>query len=262
LPSSPSRVLTILLQPWLLAKLLFKSEPGTTRKERLLDRIAFWRAAVGLATIALITSNYHGFLFPWASVFGKTLQAGAIALYLPPVAFLLLLAITRSGHRRAVVLGARRLLVRAGAALGVICLPFLVFALLPDVHVTSSWGLLVLLALPFLLLWYVTFWVCTVYWAARTGMWTGEMHPLLAPICTTLVMLGLNVAEFAGGDSQGLPYGIWLTLNLCGTVSSLALAWAEFRHLRSIGYRFRTGPEPMTRTAPEPALRGRPEPAQ
>ncbi|MFF4616466.1 hypothetical protein [Nonomuraea jabiensis] len=255
-----------MLHPWLAAKLVFKPKVGPLREDRILDRLAFWRATVGLATIVVITYKYHGILYPWANSFGKMLQTGGTALLLPPLTLLLMLIITRPGHRAGLLPGARRLLVRVALALTVICLPFLLLFLHPNLSINidgEGVGILVfILALPFLLLWYCCFWLCTVYWAARTGMWTGEIHPLLAPIGTTLIMLLINGLELWEGDSKGVPHWIWLTLNLCGTVTSLLLSFAEYRHLRSIGYRFRNGPEPITRSAPVPMTHGEPEPAQ
>ncbi|MEV4104020.1 hypothetical protein AB0J42_27540 [Nonomuraea sp. NPDC049649] len=249
-----SRVLTMLLRPWLVAKLVFKPAVGPSREERLLDRLSFWRATVGMVTIVVIASRYQGVLDPWPGVFMKMLQTGVVALLLPPLAFLVMLIITRPGHRAQLLPGALRLLARAAPALTIVSLPFLLLSLFPtpSIDLDGRLGLLAFLAAPFLLLWYFCFWGCIVYWAARTGMWTGEIHPLLAPIGTTLIMLLLNVTELWEGDSNGLPYWIWLTLNLCGTVTSLSLSTVEYRHLRSIGYRWRTGPDPMTRSTPVP----------
>ncbi|MET8008227.1 hypothetical protein [Nonomuraea glycinis] len=262
---SYSRAVALILQPWLAAKLVFKPGVRPLREDRILDRLAFWRATVGLATIVVIGYQYQGIFHPGVNSFWKMVQTGAIALLLPPLSLLLMLVITRAGHRAQLLPGARRLLVRAAPALAVICLPFFLLSLNPNLSNNGDAegaGILVLLiALPFLLLWYCCFWGCTIYWAARTGMWTGEINPLLAPIGSTLIMLLLNVSELITGDSNGLPHWIWLTLNLCGTVTSLLLSFAEYRRLRSIGYRFRGGPVPVTRSATEPMTHGEPEPA-
>lgn len=264
--SSYSRALAIVAQPWLAAKLMFKPKVRPTREDRILDRLAFWRATVGLATIVVISYPYQGLLVTSVSSFSKMWDTVALALLLPPLSLLLMLVITPSRYRAQLLPGVRRLLVHAGSALAVICLSFfLLFLLGIGIDTTSDAegaGILVLvLALPFVLLWYCCFWGCVVYWAARTGMWTGEIHPLLAPIGSTLIMLLLNVRELIASDSNGLPYGIWLTLNLCGTATSLGLSFAEFRRLRALGYRFRSGPEPVTLGAAEPVPHGEREPA-
>lgn len=79
----------------------------------------------------------------------------------------------------------------------------------------------------------------------RTSFWMGEIHPLLAPIGSTILMLLITGQEIGGGDTKGVPVPLWLTLNLCGAASALVLAVFEYRHVWSIGYQFRSGPDPL-----------------
>lgn len=67
--SSYSRALAIVAQPWLAAKLMFKPKVRPTREDRMLDRLAFWRATVGLATIVVISYPYQGLLVTSVSSF-------------------------------------------------------------------------------------------------------------------------------------------------------------------------------------------------
>ncbi|MEO3790192.1 hypothetical protein ABGB14_08260 [Nonomuraea sp. B10E15] len=208
----------------------------------------------------IATYGYQDVLFVSGNMFLKALQTGAYALLLPPLAFLVMLVVTRPGRRLQLMRGARRLLGRGALALAIFFLPFLLLSL-GDGHVDITnpdprAALFFILVVPLLILWFVCFWCCTVYWAARTGLWTGEIHPLLAPVGTTALMLLINGLELFEGDTKGVPHGLWLTLNLCGTVTSLMLAALEYRHLRSVGYRFRSGPEPVTGGEPEPAVTG------
>lgn len=264
--SSYSRVIVMVLQPWVAAKFVFKPRVGPLRKDRILDRLVFWRSTVGMVAILVITHDYHGFLFPWGNMLLKAVQTGAYALLLPPLSFLVMLIVTRPGRRAQLLPGARRLLGRGALALTFFFLPFFLMSLISGrkINITEEGVTIVFLmiATPWILFWCCCFWCSTIYWAARTGLWTGEIHPLLAPIGTTLIMLLINGLELIESDPKGVPYWVWLTLNLCGTVTSLLLSFLEYRHLRSIGYRFRSGPEPATRSETGPVTRSEPEPVQ
>ncbi|MEV4564149.1 hypothetical protein AB0K12_10305 [Nonomuraea sp. NPDC049419] len=259
---SPQRraALNVLL-PWLFARQVFKPKVGTGKKDRLLDRLAFWRSATGLVMIVIATSNYQHIVFVSGNLGLKVVQSGVVALLLPPLAFVVLLLVTRPGLRGTLMPGARRLLARAGLAVAVVVLPFVTWSLLAaagDGTVTISLpdagvGTLFLILLsPLLFLWFWCFWGCTLYWAARTGLWSAELHPLLAPVGTTAVMLLVTSLELSEGDAKGVPFWLWLTLNLCGVVSSLTLAVLEYRHLRKAGHRWREGPDQCSRTTGAP----------
>jgi hypothetical protein len=256
----------MVLQPWVAAKFVFKPRVGPLREDRILDRLVFWRSTVGMVAILVITYDYHGFLPPLGIMLLKAVQTGAYALLLPPLSFLVMLIVTRPGRRARLLPGARRLLGRGALALTFFFLPFFLISLISgrDIKITEGGVAIVflMLAIPWILFWCCCFWCSTIYWAARTGLWTGELHPLLAPIGTTLIMLLINGQELIEGDSKGVPYWAWLTLNLCGTVTSLLLSFLEYRHLRSLGYQFRSGPEPVIRRATGSVIPGAPEPVR
>jgi hypothetical protein len=253
---SRRRVIATVLLPWLTAKFVFKPRVGPLRKDRLLDRLAFWRSVVGMVAIMVATYGYQDALFVSGNIFLKVMQTGAYALLLPPMSFLVMLIVTRPGRRSQLMPGARRLLGRGALALTFIFLPFFLLNLGDghiNINIPDPGGAIVFLpAIPLLIVWFCCFWCCTIYWAARTGLWIGEIHPLLAPIGTTVLVLLINCQELIEGDTNGVPFWLWLTLNLCGTATSLVLSVLEYRHLRSIGYQFRSGPKPVTRNEPEP----------
>ncbi|SFB42955.1 hypothetical protein SAMN05216266_11140 [Amycolatopsis marina] len=241
-----------MLLPWLTAKFLFKPRVGPLRKDRILDRLAFWRSVVGMAVIMATTYRYQeAWEVPGKNLL-KALQTGALALLLPPLSFLVILVVTRPGRRTRLLPGARRLLGRAALALISFFLPFLLIVVGgANVNITNPHpgaAVVFILAIPLMIasaFWFYCFWCCTIYWAARTGFWTGEIHPLLAPIGTTVLMLLISGAEIIWGGADTVPHPLWLTLNLCGIATALVLAFSEYRHLRASGYRLREGPEPV-----------------
>lgn len=260
-------VLTLLL-PWRTAKCLLKPAVGSDRKT-LLDRLTFWRAVVGLAVIAAATFPYpkywHGIPYETYLKSGYTAQ---YALYSAPALFLVLLVLTRPGCRVALLRGVLSQLRYGVLALVVFYLPvvWLTGGKLPhegvntidplwvpdtiEFNFADPWAavLFVFVAIPlviYLFCWVVCLWFCTLYWAARTGFWISETHPLLAPIVTTAVMLLLTCREILDPPTGDVPALVWLTLTLCGAVSSVVLSVFEYRHLRSTGHRFRNGPKPL-----------------
>ncbi|GAA0933663.1 hypothetical protein [Nonomuraea longicatena] len=257
------RVIATVLLPWMTAKFLFKPRVGPLRKDRVLDRIAFWRSMVGLGVILVATSRYQDV---WPNIIRKAMETGRLAFVLLPLPILAMFVVTRSGHRTRLLPGVLLLLGRAVLALAFFYLPIVLIlaaagelsldtlangdvSFESDVGVNASgaaaFWLLAAIALGIILVpWFWCFWYCTIYWAARTGFWMGEVHPLLAPIGATGVMLLISGQEIIANDTNGVPDWLWLTLNLCGTATALVLAVFEYRHLRSIGYRFRGGPEP------------------
>lgn len=257
------RVIATVLFPWMTAKFLFKPRVGPLRKDRMLDRLAFWRSMVGLGVILVATSRYQDV---WADIIRKAMETGRLAFVLLPLPILAIFIVTRSGHRTQLLHGLLLLMGRAVLALAFFYLPIvLVLAAAGelnldtlangdvsferDIDVNASgeaalW-LLAAIALGIVLVpWFWCFWYCTIYWAARTGFWMGDVHPLLAPIGTTGVMLLISGQEIIARDTKGVPDWLWLMLNLCGAATALVLAIFEYRHLRSIGYRFRDGSEP------------------
>ncbi|MBB5152860.1 hypothetical protein BJ970_000394 [Saccharopolyspora phatthalungensis] len=244
--------------PWLMAKFLLKPGVGPLRDDRFLDRLGFWRAAVGLVVIVVATYPFQSPGTVLGSNVTKMWLTASYAMLAVPLPFLVLLIATRSGHRVQLLRGALRLLRRmALASTGFLLLIgiFLVFGReggtsykVAETSLPGLPGFLVGVLKVFGvvggLCWLAIFILCTIYWAARTGFWLSEIHPLLAPVSTTIVMLLINGREIIEFDTRGVPGSLWLTLNLCGTASALVLAVFEYRHLHSIGYRFRSGPQP------------------
>lgn len=246
---SRKRVILTVLLPWLVARFLYKPRVGPTREDRILDRLAFWRSMVGIVVVAIVAAMYQPEAAAAVPVMTllKALQSGAVALSLLPLSFLVMLVLTRPGRRRLLLRGGVRLLGRVMLAL----LPFLVLHLLPseliytNPDIISVFLILMLLALPLVIIWFITFLCCTIYWAARTGFWTSEVNPLLAPIVTAALVVLLNGREMINGTANVVPPLLGLTLTIFGTATSVVLAALEYRHLRSIGYRFRNGPVPV-----------------
>jgi hypothetical protein len=260
---TPGRVIATVLLPWMTAKFLFKPRVGPSGKDRMLDRLAFWRSMVGLGVILVATSRYQDVM---ANVLRKAMDTGRLALVLLPLPILAVFIVTRSGHRTRLLPGVLRLIRRAVIALAFFYLPIvLILAAAGELSIDSlansdvqfqsdidfnasgaaAFWMLAAIALAIVLFpWFWCFWYCTIYWAARTGFWLGDVHPLLAPLGTTGLMLLITGQELIGRDTNGVPDSLWLTLNLCGAATALVLAVFEYRHLRSIGYRFRDGPEP------------------
>lgn len=248
------------------AKFLFKPRVGPSGKDRMLDRLAFWRSMVGLGVILVATSRYQDVL---ANIIRKAMETGRLALVLLPLPILAIVIVTRSGHRIQLLPGVLLLIRRAVLALAFFYLPIVLFLAAAgelnieslangdvqfqrdiDFNVSGEAALWLLAAIALMIVlvpWYWCFWYCTIYWAARTGFWMGDVHPLLAPIGTTGLMLLISGQELIGRDTNGVPDWLWLMLNLCGAATALVLAIFEYRHLRSIGYRFRNGPEPAAR---------------
>lgn len=240
------RVIATVLLPWLAAKFLLKPRVGPLRKDRLLDRLAFWRAVVGLFVIVVVTSNWRSTGAVMESATEKTVVTAVYAACAVSLPFLVLLIATRSGYRTQLLRGALRLLGRAALASTGLLLLFGMFIVFDGHHgpPQKAADLLPIAGIFAGTSWLIVLLACSFYWAARTGFWLSEVHPLLAPVGTTCVMLVITGQDLIRFDTEGSPAALWLTLNLCGAVTALALSVYEYRHLRSIGYRFRAGPQP------------------
>ncbi|WP_433870875.1 hypothetical protein [Saccharopolyspora sp. CA-218241] len=253
-PRTTLRVLAVVFLPWQAAKFLHKPAVGRDPRGRLLDRLTFWRAAVGLAVVVFASHEHQTVREVLGNVQDKTEQTGLYALIGLPAVFLVLLLVTRAAHRWQLLARVPRLLRRALIGFASIWSPIVWFAAFYGfATLVEGWTdtdsllrLAVILggiALTlFCALWSSVFLTCTLYWAARTSIWLSELHPLLAPVASVGLVLVVSGLEIHGGDTKGLPYWLWLGLNLCGLVSTLVLAFFEYRHLRSAGYRFRDGP--------------------
>lgn len=257
------RVIATVLLPWLTAKFLLKPQVGPLRKDRVLDRLTLWRAVVGLLVIVVTTSRWRSTGDVVSSTVEKTWLTAGYAAVMVPLPFLVLLLATRSGNRTQLLRGALHLLKRAAFAstgllvfLGILLIfgrddgkQYKVFDVPNPDLATFLLGALAIAGIVAGFLWLWLFILCTFYWAARTGFWLSEIHPLLGPVGTTCVMLVISGQELIGFDTEGVPSPLWLTLNLCGVATALALSVFEYRHLRSIGYRFRAGPQPAAMDA-------------
>lgn len=235
------------LLPWRAARFLLKPRVGPFRQDRTLDQLAFWRSAVGLAVIILAAHPWRTAGDVLESTTEKTLVTARYAMLAVPLPFLALLIATRHGHRKELLRGVPRLLGRAALAL---IGPLGIFGMLfafdgYDGRTPTGPDFLPIAGIVLTMTWLIILSACAVYWAARTGFWLSEVHPLLAPIGTTLVMLVVTSKELVEFNTEGTPVAVWLTLNLGGAATALALSTYEYRHLRSIGHRFRTGPQPV-----------------
>ncbi|MEV0698465.1 hypothetical protein AB0I53_11175 [Saccharopolyspora sp. NPDC050389] len=241
------RVIAHLVFPWLTAKFLYKPRVGPRRRDRALDRLAFWRSVVGLLAVLVATNGYLSPFVVLSDNYGKALRTAGYALLAAPLPFLVLLAVTRSGFRSELFSGGRRMLGRGALGLAALGLPLAVFFAADGgrYFVDSLTELLLVLIAVVVIGWYATFWVCTLYWAARTSFWMSEIHPLLAPVASVFFVLLITVQEIIQLDTKGVPIPLWLALNLCGLASTLALAVFEYRHAWSTGFRFRGGPRPV-----------------
>ena len=248
------RVLAVVFLPWQTARFLLKPQVGPQPRDRLLDRLGFWRAAIGLAVVALTSLDY---LTPGQivdNVQDKTVLTELYALVGVPLALLVLFVATRSAYRRQLIPGTLRLLRRAGIGIACHYVPLgLFFAIIGYVKLISGIGdtdsgpraLLLLAGVLVMILfglWCGVFWPCVIYWGARTSFWLSEAHPLFAPVGSVVLVLVVTGQETIAWDTKGVPSPLWLGLNICGLISTLVLASFEYRHLRSSGYRFRGGP--------------------
>lgn len=247
--------------PWSTAKFLLKPGVGPQPRDRLLDRLGFWRAAAGLVLVVVASRSYLSPQAVLGNVHEKTRLTALYALAGIPLAFLVMLVVTRSVHRRRLVAGTPRLLRRVGIGIACSCVPVAsVFAFVGVLvlldgdgdqvkKVTGVWALLALIATPGILamfLWCAVFSVCTVYWLARTSFWLSELHPLLAPVGSVVLAVVVSAQEIYLWKTEGVPPALWLGLNIGGVLSTLVLGFFEYRHLRASGHRFREGPGPVS----------------
>ncbi|MGJ7908159.1 hypothetical protein ACOQFL_16970 [Actinopolyspora sp. H202] len=258
---SSGRIVATALLPWFTAKFLFKPRVGPLGRDRVLDRLAFWRSVLGLGLIMFVTHRYQAPYHVWFESITKSLQTALFALTALPLPFLVMLGITKPGYRAPLARGALLQLGRTALALGLLSWPFVWVAGVSKltnsrfINLPDRMGFLLpvvilllftaALSAVFFFAWFLIFDYCTVYWGVRTGFWINDTHPLLAPFGTTSLMLLVTGRELFTGSSEEVPLWLWVTLNLAGAVSTIVLSYFECRHLRSIGYRFRTGPVPI-----------------
>ncbi|MEV0056126.1 hypothetical protein AB0H34_37270 [Saccharopolyspora shandongensis] len=251
------RGIVTLILPWLAARFVFKPRISTLPKDRLLDRLAFWRSAAGLLVVVTASMAWREPFDVVGETFSKAFMTAWYAALALPLSFLVMLGTTRSGYRAELLRGGLRLLGRVALGAGAITLPIAPFVLLDGEEVSINTGgklLVFILVVLFIVCWYAPFWVCTIYWAARTSFWTSEIHPLLAPVASSFLVLLITGREMVKPDTESLPVPLWFTLNICGVLSTLTLAVVEYRHARANGFRFRYGPRPVAAPQPHPQV--------
>ncbi|MFB9908759.1 hypothetical protein [Allokutzneria oryzae] len=231
--------------PWYTAKAVFKPLVGSGRRDELLDRLAFWRSVVGLLVVVFATIDWRLPENVLLDTYGKVAQTAFLSLGVAVVLWLGICAINPGRAR--IVRRTVRVVVRimsAGLAIFILPLVFLSVGLYAvGAHlrpeVTGSgvfWALL-----PFF--WLLVHALCVVYWAARTCLWISDVHPLLGPLGSAVLTALVTVNETLEGDSKGVPYSLWLVLNLFGLATALILAHAEYRHIRSTGVELTADPD-------------------
>jgi hypothetical protein len=106
---------------------------------------------------------------------------------------------------------------------------------------TGAWRLVAAFAGLAPAVWWLLYAPFAVYWTARTVMWVGEVHPMLAPIGTGLLVAVVFSGKVTGRQGEEVPFDIWLPMSLTGLVTTFLLAAFEIRHLRKRGVGLRTG---------------------
>ncbi|WP_346072055.1 hypothetical protein [Saccharopolyspora thermophila] len=243
----------VVVMPWLTARYLFKPEVGSLPRDRLLDRLGFWRTVAGLVVVVATTVGFRGPVDLAWDLTTKGLATIGLAVFITPLPILLALDARRNGNGPQLWQGFVRMVQRAVVAL-VVAIPLPIgiiigcVAVLIAVVAAFPTGLL---ALPLVLLgvlallWCVPFVVCTFYWAVRTCLWMSEVNPLLAPLAGTVFAVSISIQEFVEGDTKNVPFALWLALNIFGLVTTVLLGIAEYQHARSLGYRLLRLQEPV-----------------
>lgn len=244
------------LTPLGAAKAAFGSEPSDTP---IIDRLGFWRSLAGLVIVVLVSLDVR----PTEQAVGENVAAkpivnALIMLFVVLPAVVIVLFVTRRSARRD--LGWLDLGKKLGLWLITVGLPLVLFTepeldllrkYFLSVEFTDSgavnWLLNVVEAV--LIVWWFIYIGCGIFWAVRTYCFVGEFHPLLSPTLTGITVTVLSTIDFIGGNSNGLPHGLWLTIILVGLGTTLILAVAEYWKLVKIGFGWRTGAVQVPRRA-------------
>lgn len=293
------------MKPWTVAQALFDPPDGSGLRSETLNRLGFWRSALGLATVVLVSITFGK--SPYASVKDNILEV-AVSAVISAAVMLFCLAglylVTKRGQRRTLVRGAGRMVGNVVLVVFTVVTPFLFTEYVATQYRTVPLSLLTLLVcgpLPCLSLVYLvqrdrltaqaqtryrvvltllvatalafaivtatgvysddiiaqvlvplvgvvpaTWWIiyapCAVYWTARTVMWVGAVHPMLAPIGTVLVVAVLFSGKTTGYKADDVPFDVWLAMSVTGLVTTFVLAAFEIRHLHRNGVGLRSGP--------------------
>ncbi|PKW16361.1 hypothetical protein A8926_4185 [Saccharopolyspora spinosa] len=236
------RMFAVVVFPWSTARYLFKPEVGPLQRDRLLDRLGFWRTVAGLFVVVATTIGFRGLLDLFWDLVGKGYATIGLAVFIAPLPILMALDARRNGYGHQLWPGFVRMVKRAALALIVIPLPLGIIVGVVLLAFVAAW-LTFVVVLPLILLgvvallWCVPFVVCTFYWAVRTSVWMSEVNPLLAPLAGTVFAVSISIQEFVGGDTKNVPLELWLALNVFGLVTTVLLGTAEYRHAKALGYR-------------------------
>jgi hypothetical protein len=229
--------------PWDTAKAALKPDTGDDPGAKRLDRLGFWRSVAGLGVVFLASVDYRSVRDVLIGDQGaKVATNAALGLFAVPVLVGVLFFASPARFRPDLLAGVRRMLVRVAVAVVTVGVPILLlFVVVPD----GDMSVPVAIAAVVGGVWFLVYFLCVLYWAARTAFWIGECHPMLAPVAASLVVCVVTVNDLVGWDSNGVPLGVWLMLSGAGLVSTLVLAAAEYRHIRDTGVRLTTGPAPL-----------------
>jgi hypothetical protein len=297
------------VKPWTVAQDLFDPPDESGVRSGTLNRLGFWRSALGLATVALISLTFGK--SPYASAVDNSLDLAANAVISAAVMLFCLVGIylvTKRRQRRTLVRGTRRMVRNLVLVVFTVVTPILLIDYVAVPHYRTVPLLLVLTLLvcgplPCLSLVYLaqrdrliaqartryrivltlivgttlalavltttgvhsddriakvlvplagvvpaTWWMiyvpCATYWTARTVMWVGAVHPMLAPIGATLLVAATFEGKLTGYKADEVPFDVWLAMSVTGLVTTFVVAAFEIRHLRRSGVGLRSGSQP------------------
>lgn len=227
--------------PWDTAKAVFKPESEDERS-RVLDRLGFWRSVVGLAVVFFMSIDFRSARDVLVDdQGGKVATNAALGLAAVPLLVGVVFLVTPARFRPSLRAALRRLLTRIAIAVVTVGGPLAVFFALDPGHVYDGMPAPLILLVVVAAAWFLVYFLCVLYWAARTVFWIGDFHPMLSPIAAALIVGVLAVNDLVAWDTNGLPVATWLVLTGAGVVTTLLLAWAEYRHLARTGIRLTTG---------------------
>lgn len=230
------------LLPWETAKAALKPDIGTDEQAKRLDRLGFWRSLAGFVAVVVLSVDYRSVEDLVGEPGGNAASSAFLALAAAPVFVAVVFLASPTRYRPDLRAGVRKLLSRIAIAAGTVVPPVVLVFVLNAGDVTSRLPAPVILVVVLAAAWFLVYFLCVVYWAARTVFWIGEFHPMLAPVVASLIVCALTVSNLVEWNTDNLPTGVWLMIVGGGLVSTLVLAAAEYRHLRESGIRLRTGP--------------------
>lgn len=96
-------------------------------------------------------------------------------------------------------------------------------------------------------IWWIVYFFFAFFWLARTVMWVGEVHPMLAPIGSALIVLLALANKVLGsmvfGHESAVPSDVWIVMAVVGVITALTLSVVEYRGLSGLGFRLMEGAE-------------------